>query len=225
MSANEELGYVYLPVSTPTNNYYGGHRLGDGRYGDSLVCIEAATGRKIWHYQLVRHGLWDYDTPAAPNLIDIAIDNRQIKAVAQVTKQNFIFVFDRVTGVPIWPIEDRAVPVSKVPGERAALSQPFATRPAPIDVQGLQEETLIDLTPELRKEALEIVSKYDYGPLFTPPSERGTIMVPGPLGGANWSGAAVDPETGLLYVSRYASLLSSPSAGQGRASVGMTTSG
>jgi len=128
-------------------------------------------------------------------------------------------------GITTRPIEDRAVPVSKVPGERAALSQPFPTRPAPIDVQGLQEETLIDLTPELRKEALEIVSKYDYGPLFTPPSERGTIMVPGPLGGANWSGAAVDPETGLLYVSRYASLLSSPSAGQGRASVGMTTSG
>jgi quinoprotein glucose dehydrogenase len=203
MSADEELGYVYLPVSTPTNDYYGGHRPGDGVYGDSLVCLEAATGRKIWHYQLIRHGLWDYDTPAAPNLVDITIGGRRIKVVAQVTKQAFVYVFDRVTGAPIWPIEDRPVPPSNVPGEKAAATQPFPSRPAPIDIQGLREDDLIDLTPELRKEALEIVSKYDYGPLFTPPSLRGTIQVPGVAGGSNWSGAAIDPETGMLYVGTY----------------------
>jgi quinoprotein glucose dehydrogenase len=203
MSADEELGYVYLPVSTPTNDYYGGHRPGDGLYGDSLVCIEAATGKKIWHYQLIRHGLWDYDTPAAPNLIDITVDGRRIKAVAQVTKQAFVYVFDRVTGQPVWPIEDRPVATSSVPGESAAKTQPFPTRPAPIDIQGLHDEDLIDLTPELRKEALDIVAKYDYGPLYTPPSQRGTIQIPGVAGGANWSGAAIDPETGMLYVGTY----------------------
>ena len=203
MSADEELGYVYLPVSTPTNDYYGGHRPGDGVYGDSLVCLEAATGKKIWHYQLIRHGLWDYDTPAAPNLVDITIGGRRIKVVAQVTKQAFVYVFDRVTGAPIWPIEDRPVPPSNVPGEKAAATQPFPSRPAPIDIQGLREDDLIDLTPGLRKEALEIVSKYDYGPLFTPPSLRGTIQVPGVGGGSNWSGAAIDPETGMLYVGTY----------------------
>jgi len=117
MSADEELGYVYLPVSTPTNDFYGGHRPGDGLYGDSLVCLDAATGRKVWHYQLVHHGLWDYDTPAAPNLIDITVDGKPIKAVAQVTKQAFVYVFDRVTGKPVWPIEEQPVPASNVPGE------------------------------------------------------------------------------------------------------------
>ena len=203
MSADEELGYIYLPVSTPTNDYYGGHRPGDGLYGDSLVCIEAATGTKIWHYQLVRHGLWDYDTPAAPNLIDITVDGRRIKAVAQVTKQAFVYVFDRVTGQPVWPIEDRPVPASNIPGESAAKTQPFRTRPAPIDLQGVREEDLIDLTPELRKEALDIIAQHDHGPLYTPPSQRGTILVPGLGGGANWSGAAIDPETGILYVGTY----------------------
>ena len=203
MSADEKLGYVYLPVSTPTNDYYGGHRPGDGLYGDSLVCLEAATGRKIWHYQLVRHGLWDYDTPAAPNLIDIDVNGRRIKAVAQVTKQAFVYVFDRVTGQPVWPIEDRPAPASSVPGESAASTQPYPTRPAPIDIQGVLDEDLIDVTPALRKEALEIVAQYDHGPLFTPPSRRGTVQVPGIAGGANWSGAAIDPETGMLYVGTY----------------------
>jgi quinoprotein glucose dehydrogenase len=150
MSADEELGYVYLPVSTPTNDYYGGHRLGDGLYGDSLVCLDAATGKKVWHYQLVHHGLWDYDTPAAPNLIDITVDGKRIKAVAQVTKQAFLYVFDRVTGKPVWPIEEQPVPASSVPGERASKTQPFPSKPAPIDMQGVREDDLVDFTPELR---------------------------------------------------------------------------
>jgi glucose dehydrogenase len=203
MTADEELGYVYLPVSTPTNDYYGGDRPGDGLYGDSLVCIEAATGKRVWHYQLVHHGLWDYDTPAAPNLIDITVGGKPIKAVAQVTKQAFVYVFDRVTGQPVWPIEEQPVPASSVPGERAAKTQPLPTKPAPTDIQGVRDEDLIDLTPEIHKEAIDTVTKYDHGPLFTPPSERGTIQVPGVAGGGNWAGAAIDPETGMLYAGTY----------------------
>ncbi len=203
MSADEDLGYVYLPVSTPTNDYYGGHRPGAGLYGDSLVCIEAATGKKVWHYQLVHHGLWDYDTPAAPTLIDITVGGKPIKAVAQATKQAFVYVFDRVTGQPVWPIEEQPVPASSVPGESASKTQPFPTRPAPIDIQGVRDEDLIAFTPELHNEAKDIVAKYDHGPLFTPPSERGTIQMPGVGGGGNWAGAAIDPETGMLYVGTY----------------------
>jgi len=205
MSADDQLGYVYLPISTPSNDYYGGHRLGDGLYGDSLVCLDAKTGRKVWHFQTVRHGLWDYDLPAAPNLVDIVVDGRQVKAVAQVTKQNFLFVFDRVTGEPVWPIEDRPVPASSVKGERASPTQPFPTRPAPLDIQGIREEDLVDFSPEIRAEALAILQRYDHGPLYTPPSERGTATNPGVGGGANWPGAAVDPETGMLYVETHRS--------------------
>ena len=156
--------------------------------------------RKVWHYQLVHHGLWDYDTPAAPTLIDITVGGKPIKAVAQVTKQAFLYVFDRVTGQPVWPIEEQPVPASSVPGESASKTQPFPTKPAPIDIQGVRDEDLIAFTPELHNEAKDIVAKYDHGPLFTPPSERGTIQVPGNAGGANWAGAAIDPETGMLYV-------------------------
>ncbi len=201
MSADEELGYVYLPVSTPTNDYYGGHRLGDGLYGESLVCLDVTTGKKVWHYQLVHHGLWDYDPPAAPNLIDITVAGKRIKAVAQPTKQAFLYVFDRVTGQPVWPIEEQPVPASSVPGERASKTQPVPTRPAPFDIQSARDEDLIDVTPEIHKEAIDIAKAYDRGGLFTPPSQRGTILVPGIAGGGNWNGAAIDPETGMLYVS------------------------
>lgn len=200
MSADEELGYVYLPVSSPTNDYYGGHRPGYGLYGESLVCLDVATGRKVWHYQLVHHGLWDYDPPAAPNLIDITVGGKRIKAVALVTKQAFTYVFDRVTGQPVWPIDEQPVPASNVPGETASKTQPIPSKPAPFDLQGARDDDLIDLTPEIHKEAIAVASAYDRGGLFTPPSQRGTIMVPGVAGGANWSGAAVDPDTGVLYV-------------------------
>jgi len=200
MSADEQLGYVYLPFSPAANDYYGGGRLGDNLFADSLVCLEAATGRRVWHFQLVRHGLWDYDIPAAPNLIDLTIGGRRVRAVAQVTKQGFVYVFDRVTGRPLWPIEDRPVIQSAVPGEQSALRQPFPTKPAPFERQDASPEAVIDFTPELREQALAILAQYDHGPLFTPPTERGTVLVPGVGGGANWSGAAFDPETATLYV-------------------------
>jgi quinoprotein glucose dehydrogenase len=202
MSADEALGYVYLPFSTPSDDHYGVHRPGDGLFGDSLVCLNARTGKRVWHFQMAHHGLWDYDLPAAPTLIDIRVDGKPVKAVAQVSKQGFCYVFDRVTGKPIWPIEERPVPQSTVPGERTSPTQPFPTRPAPFDRQGVTENDVIDFTPELRKQALAVLEKYNYGPLFTPPSlQKPTIEMPGIAGGASWSGAAFDPETGTCYVS------------------------
>ena len=203
MSADEALGYVYLPVSTPTNDFYGGHRLGNNLFAESLVCLNAETGERVWHFQMVHHGIWDYDLPAAPNLVDITVDGRVIQAVAQVSKQGFTYVFDRVTGEPVWPIEEREMPPSTVPGESASPTQPFPTKPPAFERQGLTEDDLIDFTPELRQAALDAIARYDYGPLFTPPTSKGLIAVPGLVGGASWSGAAVNPETGMLYVPSY----------------------
>ena len=200
MSTDEELGYVYLPFGTPTNDWYGGHRPGNNLFAESLVCLDAKTGKRVWHYQTVHHGLWDYDLPAAPVLCDIKVGGRTIKAVAQITKSGFTFVFDRKTGKPVWPIEERPVPPSKVPGEQASPTQPFPTKPAPFETQGATVENLIDFTPELRAEAKAILEQYEYGPLFTPPSEKGTINMPGWAGGGNWWGAAFDPETGMFYI-------------------------
>lgn len=200
MSADLDLGYVYLPIGTPTNDWYGGHRLGDNLFAESLVCVDAKTGERVWHFQFVHHGLWDYDLPAAPTLVDIEVDGKPIKALAQVTKQAYLFVFDRVTGEPVWPINETPVPASTVPGERASPTQPIPSKPAPFDLQGLTDADLINFSPELRAEALQIVSKYEYGPLYTPPSLRGTINIPGWGGGGNWTGAAFDPDTQRLFV-------------------------
>ena len=205
MSADDELGYVYLPTTSMTNDMYGGQRLGDTLYATSVVCVEAATGKRVWHYQTVHHDLFDYDNPAAPILVDITVDGKPIKAVAQITKQSFTYVLDRVTGKPVWPIEERPVPASTVPGEQASPTQPFPTRPPPFDRQGITENDLIDFTPELRAEALAIFKQYVSGPVFTPPSvvgdtTKGTIELPGSVGGADWTGAAFDPDTGMLYV-------------------------
>ena len=200
MSVDEERGLVYVPTSTPTNDYYGGHRPGDNLFAETLLCLDAMTGERRWHQQIVRHGLWDYDLSAAPNLLTLHKDGREIDAVAQVTKHGFTFVFDRVTGEPVWPIEDRPVPASQVPGERTAATQRFPLRPPPFERQGLTEDDLLDLTPELHAAALEAFRRYESGPLFTPPSIRGTFSVPGPGGGASWYGAGVDPETATLFV-------------------------
>ena len=173
MSTDEELGYVYLPFGTPTDDWYGGHRPGANLFAESLVALDAKTGKRVWHFQAVHHGVWDYDFPAAPILVDINVNGKPIKAVAQVSKQGFTYVFDRRTGAPVWPIEERPVPQSKVPGERTHPTQPFPTRPPAFERQGVTEADLIDFTPELKQAALDGVKEFDYGPLFTPPSEKG----------------------------------------------------
>ncbi len=200
MSADDELGYIYLPVSTPTNDWYGGHRLGNNLFAESLVCVEAKTGKRVWHFQTVHHGVWDYDLPAAPILCDVTVGGRRVRAVAQLTKSGFTFVFDRVTGKPVWPVEERPVPASTVPGERLSPTQPVPTKPAPYEIQGATEDNLINFTPELRAEAKKILEQFDHGPIFTPPTERGTINMPGWGGGANWWGASFDPDTSMLYI-------------------------
>jgi quinoprotein glucose dehydrogenase len=206
ISIDEELGLVYLPVELPTGDYYGGDRPGKGLFGESLVAVDLQTGKRKWHYQLVHHGLWDMDIPCAPILADITIDGRTVKAVAQPTKQGFLYVFNRETGAPIWPIEERPVPKGDVPGEWYSPTQPFPTRPPAYDNQGVSVDNLIDFTPDLRAEAVKLVSKYRIGPLFTPPSVSranatlATITSPGSTGGANWPGGSYDPETHKLYV-------------------------
>ena len=205
-SADPALGLVYIPVGTPTNDYYGGDRKGDNLYAESLLAIEADSGKLAWHFQGVHHGLWDYDFPAAPTLVDINVAGRRIKAVAQVSKQGFTYVFDRATGKPVWPIEERPVPQSTVPGEKTSATQPFPTKPPPFARQGFTTDDLIDFTPELRAEALQIVADYTLGPLFTPPTvvgengKKGVLQLPSAAGGANWGGAGFDPETGYLFL-------------------------
>jgi len=206
MSADPELGYVYLPIEAATGDIYGGHRPGANLFAETLVCLDARTGKRIWHYQLIHHGIWDWDIPAAPVLIDITVDGKPIKAVAQVTKQAFAYVFDRVTGKPVWPIVERPVPQSDVPGEKTSPTQPFPTKPAAFDRQGVALDDLIDFTPELKAEAVKVASTYKLGPIYTPPilfdagGKRATLTLPNATGGANWQGAAADPETGFLYV-------------------------
>ena len=200
MSLDDTRGLLYLPVGTPSNDFYGGRRPGNGLFGETLVCLDAATGKRRWHFQLVHHGLWDYDPPAAPNLVTITVGGRTIDAVVQLTKQGFAYVFDRVTGAPVWPIEERAVPQSDVPGEQSSPTQPIPTRPPAFTPQGVSLDDAFDLTPELKAAAQTEMKKYRIGPLFTPPSLQGTITRPSVWGGADWGGGAVDPESGILYV-------------------------
>jgi quinoprotein glucose dehydrogenase len=207
ISLDEALGYLYLPVEVATSDYYGGHRLGDNLFSSSLVCLNARTGERVWHQQIVHHDVFEYDLSSAPILMDLNVEGRPVKAVVQLTKQSFAFSYDRTTGKPIWPIEERAVPASDVPGERTSPTQPFPTKPAPLDRTGVTEEDLIDLTPAIRDEALSIARRYRMGPLYSPPSlakapdgTQGTIELPGTGGGALWEGGAVDVETGMLYV-------------------------
>jgi quinoprotein glucose dehydrogenase len=206
MSVDEELGLVYLPVEMPTGDYYGGHRPGDNLFSESLVAVDVKTGQRRWHYQFVKHGIWDWDLPCAPILADVVIDGKPRKIVAQPTKQAWLYVFDRATGEPIWPIEERPVEQSVVPGEKTSPTQRFVTRPLAFDRQGVSIDDLIDFTPELRAEAVKFVQRYRIGPIFTPIVESKwdgpftTLMLPNATGGANWPGASYDPESKILYV-------------------------
>jgi quinoprotein glucose dehydrogenase len=200
LSLDEKRGLVYLPVSTPSNDFYGGRRPGANLFAESLVCLDAATGKRRWHRQLVHHGLWDYDLPTPPLLVSVNFQGRRRDAAIQLTKMRYVFTFDRVTGEPLWPIEERPVALSNVPGEAAWPTQPAPLRPPPIASQGATLEDAFDLTPELHAEAVAELKKLRLGGLFTPPSFEGTLMRPGIIGGANWGGGALDPETGMLYV-------------------------
>ena len=201
MTLDPARGLLYLPTSTPSSDFYGGRRPGANLLAESLVCVDAATGLRKWYFQMVHHGLWDYDNPSAPNLVTVTVNGRRIEAVVQVTKQGFAYVFDRVTGQPVWPIEERPVPIdSDVPGEQPYATQPFPTRPPAFVRQGVSTDDANDLTPAIKALALEEMQKYRLGPLFTPPSLRGTLQRPTTGGGANWGGAAFDPSSALLFV-------------------------
>ena len=206
-SVDDELGYIYLPTGTATSDYYGGHRLGDNLFAESIVALDIETGQRIWHFQAVHHGVWDYDFPTHPNLVDVSVDGRDIKALAQISKQGFTYVFDRVTGEPVWPIEERAVETdTDLVDDVLSPTQPFPTRPAPFEDQGATIDQLVDFTPEIRAMAVEAVRDLRLGGLFTPPMQsgadgrRGALQRPAIGGGANWTGSAVDPESGLLYI-------------------------
>jgi quinoprotein glucose dehydrogenase len=207
IAVDEQLGLVYLPVETPTSDYYGGQRPGNNLFAETLVCVDLKTGQRKWHFQLSHHPIWDYDISSAPILADITVGGKPIKAVIQPTKQCWLFVFDRVTGQPVWPIEERPVPQGDVPGEWYSPTQPFPTKPPAHDRQGVAIDDLIDFTPELRAEAVKIASQYRLGPLYTPPAESkaggplATLTLPSPAGGTNWPGAAYDPETHIVYAS------------------------
>src|SRR4029079_4391857 len=203
ISVDEYLGRAYLPVELPTGDYYGGHRPGNGLFGESLVAVDLQTGKRKWHYQLVHHGIWDMDIPCAPILVDLTINGRTVKAVAQPTKQAWLYVFNRETGEPIWPIEERPGPKGDVPGGCDSPPQPFPTRPPAYDRQGVSIDDVIDFTPELREEALKTVERYKIGPVFTPPV---VSRLPGPLAtltsgfATNWPGGSYDPETHVAYI-------------------------
>ncbi len=208
LSADSDLGLVYIPTDTPTNDYYGGDRPGGNLFGTSLIALDAKTGQRVWHFQMVHHDVWNFDNPNAPKLLDVEVDGKTIPAVVESTKQGWLYAFNRATGEPIWPIEEREVAASDVPGEVLSKTQPFVTHLPPFELQGTTQDDLIDFTPELRAEAIELASEYRMGPLFTPPSlakdpdgTKGAFVMPGANGGANIpGGSATDPELGLFFV-------------------------
>jgi quinoprotein glucose dehydrogenase len=207
LSADEALGLVYLPFTAPTASYYGGWREGANLYSDSLVALDVRSGARRWHFQMVHHDLWEYDNVGPPVLGDITVDGRRIQAVMQANKNGFVFVLDRATGAPVWPIEERPVPASQVPGEHASSTQPFPAKPPPLDLQNLSAAELNDLTPELHWAAVEAVRPFVLAPMYTPGSlksdapggKRGTLLAPGDWGSANWNTGSFDPATAMYY--------------------------
>jgi quinoprotein glucose dehydrogenase len=205
LSADDELGYVYVPLTAPTSAAYGGWRPGDNLYSNALVALDAKTGRKVWHFQMVHHDLWEYDNVGPPTLADLTVEGRRIKAVIQPNKNGFLYVLDRTNGKPVWPIEERPMPKSTIPGEQTSPTQPIPTKPPAFDRQGFTEADVIDFTPELHERAMEVARQYVLGPLYTPPTllspngTKGTMTSPGAWGAGNWHTGAYDPETGMYY--------------------------
>ena len=214
ISVDLELGIAYLPTEMPTNDYYGGHRHGDNLFSDSLIAVDLESGDRLWHYQFIHHDVWDWDLPCAPILADVLIDGVERKSIAQPTKQAWLYVFDRETGEPIWPIEEREVEQSTVPGELLAPTQPIVTRPPAYDRQGVTLDDLIDFTPEIKRRAEAIAARHRLGPIFTPPTVSdpngvaGTLMLPSQAGGTNWPGGSIDPETGIAYLYTFTTVVS-----------------
>jgi quinoprotein glucose dehydrogenase len=200
LSADEARGIVYAPIGTPSNDYYGGERKGAGLFGESILALDAKTGKRLWHFQIAHHGLWDWDPPTAPVLATVTVDGKRRDIAVQATKQGWLFVFDRETGQPIWPIEERPVPQSSVPGEESWPTQPFPTKPAPFSPQGFTVDDLVDFTPAIKTAALMAIQGFKTGPLYLPPSMEGSIVRPGVIGGAGWGGVAIDAETKWAYV-------------------------
>src|SRR6188508_756068 len=205
MTADEELGYVYVPLTAPTAAWYGGWRPGDNLFANSIVALDGKTGKRVWHFQTVHHDLWDWDNIGPPMLGEITVDGKRIRAVMQANKAAFLYVLDRTTGRPVWPIEERPVPQSTVPGEHSSPTQPFPTKPPAFDLQGISDDDLIDYTPALKQRARTIANQYVMGPVFSPPSvpgdggKKGTLVQPGAWGSVNWNTGAFDPETGYYY--------------------------
>jgi quinoprotein glucose dehydrogenase len=206
ISVDEDLGMAYLPVELPTHDYYGGERPGNTLFSESIVAVDLKTGQRKWHYQLVHHGLWDFDIPCAPVLVDITVNGKPVKALAQATKQSVLYVLNRVNGEPVWPIVERAVPAGDVPGEWYSPTQPVPTKPPFYGRNGFTTDELIDFTPGLKKEALQVAAKYKLGPIFTPPvvskadGYLATLIIGQSLGGTNWPGGSYDPQTHMFYV-------------------------
>jgi quinoprotein glucose dehydrogenase len=206
ISVDEELGMAYLPVESPTQDSYGGDRPGNALFAESLVAVDLKTGQRKWHYQLVHHGIWDFDIPCAPVLVNITVDGKPVKALAQATKLSILYVLNRETGEPVWPFVERPVPQGDVPGEWYSPTQPIPTKPPFYDWNGSKIDDLIDFTPELRAQAIKLVSRYKLGPVFTPPvlsrvdGPLGTLIVGYPFGGTNWPGGSFDPQTHIFYV-------------------------
>jgi len=208
LSADLERGIVYVTTDAPTNDYFGGFRPGDNLFGNSIIALDVRTGKRLWHFQGVHHDVWDRDFPLPPNLVDLVVDGERVPALIQSSKQAFIYAFNRVTGKPIWPIEERPIPQSEVPGEQTSPTQPFPTKPDAYEMQELTGDDFIDFTPELRSLALEIASEWKIGPMWNPPvhsenseGKKGAVFCPSATGGANIPGGSViDPETGVMYV-------------------------
>jgi quinoprotein glucose dehydrogenase len=206
ISVDEQLGMAFIPVELPTGDYYGGHRPGNGLFGETVLAVDLKTGQRKWHYQLVHHGIWDMDIPCAPMLVDITVNGRTVKAVAQPTKQAFLYMFDRITGQPIFPMVERPVEQTTVPGEKTSPTQPFPTKPPAYDLQGFSVDDVLDFTPELKAEGLKMVSKYKLGPVFTPAvvskpeGPYATLAMGTAGGGTNWAGGSYDPETHIAYI-------------------------